>query len=82
MDIQFSSGNLSFKTQIGAVSILRRSSKKQFIFDLRSDNDQKDGHLRILLRLDLPFTYQDLKIIWQETQKDIENNDKKVGPNP
>ena len=70
MDIQFSIGNLSLKSQIGAVSILRQRSKTQFIFDLRSDNDQKDGHLRILLRLDLPlFSEQDPKIIWQETQR-------------
>ena len=70
MDIQFSNGNLSFKSQIGAESILRRRSKNQLIFDLRSDNDQKDGHLRILLRLDLPlFSDQDPKIIWQETQR-------------
>ena len=70
MNIQFSNGNLSFEYQIGALSILRWRSKKQFIFDLRSDNDQKDGHLRILLRLDLPlFWDQDPKIIGQETQR-------------
>ena len=70
MDIQFSNGNLSFESQIGAVSILRRRSKTQFIFDLRSDYDQKDHHLRILLRLDLPLlSDQDPKIILQETQR-------------
>ena len=37
-DIQLSNGNLSFNSQIGAVSILRRASKNQFIFDLRSDD--------------------------------------------
>ena len=37
-DIQFSNGNMSFNSQIGDVSILRRASKNQFIFDLRSDD--------------------------------------------
>ena len=53
MEIHFSNGNLSFDSQIGAPSVLRRRSKKKHRFDLRLDYSKKNAHLLMLYRLEL-----------------------------